>query len=318
MKLNLVPTHVSKEKASGGSIFAFEILKIAVIILCVIMVSVSGKHLQDAKDAETESLQKAADTKAISDQADTLMASAPVNMLVRDVSLANAMEDHSAVYPNLYGKVRNYVPSYYRVTSMAAAPGDAETCTVTMSGVLTTYQQYVDLGLALMRIPGAVSYSPSGYQVTDKFTPPLTPEDMTGRPIRPGESNIPDDAWQRLQNNINDGHLTGYNGANGFGNSDITLKGPMPNSSQVTITIVLKGDLKNSYNLLTPDPRATLSAGASGGTTSAANGAAGGFGSPGGGSPAAPAGAGAAPASPPPAAPPAKGGKKGKGTGDDE
>ena len=38
MKLNLVPTHVSKEKASGGAIFVMGLLIVAGIIGAVLMV----------------------------------------------------------------------------------------------------------------------------------------------------------------------------------------------------------------------------------------------------------------------------------------
>src|SRR5262249_38278483 len=151
--------------------------------------------------------------------------------------------------------------------SMAASPGGEDTAIVTLTGVLTTYQQYADLGLAFMRIPGAVGYSPSGYQNNDLYVPNLTPDDLVARKIRPGDGNVPSDEQARLAYLINKGHMTGYTAQGGFGDPDTTTKGAMPNASEVTITVTLKSDPKHHYNLQTPDPRATLSAAASSGQT---------------------------------------------------
>ncbi|MHB8636358.1 MAG: hypothetical protein ACYC96_07790 [Fimbriimonadaceae bacterium] len=279
MKLNLVPTHVAKEKASGGAIFVMFLLIIVGIIGAVLMVVTSNSALANAKSEEATALSNAAGVKAISDQADALMADAKTHAVVRNVSLAAAMEAHSTVYPDLYDMIRRYVPSYYRVTSMAASSAGDNACTVTLTGVLTTYQQYADLGLAFMRIPGAVGYSPSGYQLNDLYVPNLTPDDMRGRRIRPGDTNVPDDEQQRLAYLIQQGTNTRYLGS-GYGDDTVTEKGAMPNASLVTITITLQGDAKHHYDLQTPDPRSTLSQATTAAATSTAGGAAGGFGVP--------------------------------------
>ena len=281
MKLNLVPTHVSKEKASGGAIFVMLLLIVVGIIGAVFMVSFSGAKLAASKATEADALNRAEKAKAVSDQADALMADGKTHALTRNVSLAEAMYAHSTVYPDLYDTIRRYVPSYYRVTSMAASPGEPGTCVVTLTGVLTTYQQYADLGLAFMRIPGAVGYSPSGYQNTDAYVPNLTPEDMVGRKVHPGDGNIPDDALARLRYETQQGQLTGFMNAGGFGDDDQTQKGAMPNASLVTISVTLVSDLKHHYDIQTPDPRQTLALGVSTAATSTTAGGAGaGFGTP--------------------------------------
>src|SRR5258708_38119293 len=123
MKLNLVPTHVAKEKASGGAIFVMLLLIFVGIVGAVLMVVTSNKTLSDAKDAEKDALDRAARVKATSDQADALMANSKTHAIVRNVNLAEAMSKHSTSYPDLYDMLRLYVPSYYRVTSMAASTG---------------------------------------------------------------------------------------------------------------------------------------------------------------------------------------------------
>lgn len=276
MKLNLVPTHVAKERSGGAAIFFALILAVLGIIGAVIMVVTSGAALDKAKTDEADALQRAAAAKAKSDQADALMADAKTHAVVRNVSLAESMQKHCSAYPNLYDMLRRYIPSYYRVTSMAASPGADGTTIITMTGVVTTFQQYSDLGLAFMRIPGALGYSPSGYQINDSYVPNLTPDDMLGRRIHPGEGNIPQDEQQRLQYLQAQGTLTSYSGASGFGDDTVATKGPMPNASLVTMTVTLKSDLKNNYDVQTPDPRQTLSLGASQAATSTAGGAGGG------------------------------------------
>jgi len=281
MKLNLVPTHVAKEKASGGAIFVMLLLIAVGVVGAVFMVSYSGSQLSDAKSKEKDALDKASQVKTISDQADTLMGLPKTHAVVRNLNLYDAMQSHSAAYPNLYDTLRPYVPSYYRVTSMAASPGGPDTCVVTLTGVLTTYQQYADLGLAFMRVPGAQGYSPSGYQITDQYVPNLTPQDMKGRPIHPGDANVPDDELTRLAYLQQQGTVTRYTGDGGFGDPDQTTKGAMPNASVVTITITLKSDPKHNYGIQTPDPRTTLSsAAAAAATSSTGTGSPGAFGAP--------------------------------------
>src|SRR2546430_13626538 len=51
---------------------------------------------------------------------------------------------------------------FFRINSITATPNDANTVTVTMNGVIHTAQEYADLMLALLRIPGAQAVSRSG------------------------------------------------------------------------------------------------------------------------------------------------------------
>lgn len=269
MKLNLVPTYVSKDRQGGAAILIAGLLLCAGIVIAVAMIVLSRGRLDAARSAEADARNQAAEAKATSDVADAIMADPRVHSVVRNINLANAMEAHSAAYPDLYDKVRQYVPAYYRLTSMSAAPVGDDSCAVTLQGVVSTFQQYADLGLALMRIPGAVSYSPAGFTVTDPYVPNLTPTDLNGRRIRPGEENIPDDPLARLDYLEAHGTSSGYLNEGNWGDASAdAAKGAMPNASLVTITVVLKSDLGRNINagIMTPDPRATLAAG--GGATS--------------------------------------------------
>jgi hypothetical protein len=299
MKLNLVPTYVSRESKSAPAILIGIVMAIIGVVVAVVIIGKSKNDVDAARADNSQAQADAASAKAISDQADAVMADAKVHDIVRDTNLAKAMSDHCYVYPRLYDTVRQYVPSYFRLTSLSAAPGDDTTCVVTLTGVVSTYQQYADLGLAMLRMPGAQSYSPSGYTITDKYVPPITPDDLSGRPIRPGEQNIPDDPQARFNRMLGEGKLTGYLG-DGYGPPSDAAKGPMPDASLVTMVVTLKSDPKKHFDadLMTPNPRATLAAsgggGAAGGAGAGGNapaaGAAAGFGGP-------PAGASAAPPS---------------------
>jgi hypothetical protein len=309
MKLNLLPTYVSSESKTRNAVVGMVVLIVIGVCAAVFLKVWSEGTLAKAKENEASERQRADDADKESKKADAIMSSPTANAIVRNLNLAAAMDKHNSDYPDIYDKVRQFIPDYFRVTSMSAAPAGEKTCIVTLTGVVSTYQQYADLMLALLRIPGATSVSRSGYQLDDSYIPALTQEDQHGYRIKPGQQNLPDDPLQRLAILESQGTSTGYVGVSGFGGDPEETRGAMPGASLITVQVTIPGEL------MTPDPRSTLSS--SGGAP--ATGAAGGFGAP-------PANAAAAPKTGgnPPApddsgttAPKGRGGK-GKNAGDDE
>jgi len=268
MKLNLLPTHVSKEKAVRGALIG-SILIFALLFGASVLLFLKGKSdYADSLNGIAEAEGKAQRARETADYADTVMQQSKT--LLRNTDLAQKMLAHNDAYPKLYDMVKRYIPSFYRVNSMSAAANGPGSSTVTLVGVLDTYQQYADLMLALLRIPGIQSVSRDGFNNNAMYVPAPTPEDQAGKPHKPGEAPIPDDPAKRLDYFLAQGRVTGYQGVSGFGSGQPGPKGPMPNSSQVTVTIVLATDLQS------PDPRATLAAGgadtATGSTGPAASG----------------------------------------------
>jgi hypothetical protein len=249
MKLNLLPTHVSKEKQNRVAIVLSVLLAglgIAAAVYMVIVPAARLKQVDEMVATETASHQNLQQRSA---QADTIIQRATI--LLRNISLADSMLKHSAAYPALYNDIKPYIPSFFRVHTMSAAPSGDMTV-VTMTGVIKTYQQYADLMLALLKNPEAVSVTRSGYQHVDPRVPALTPEDQRGRAVRSGEGPIPDDPLDRLDYFIGQGRVTGFTGTGGFGTTDTGARHAMPDWSEITITYVVR------RNVQTPDPRATL------------------------------------------------------------
>lgn len=283
MKLNLLPVTVSRGARARNAWIASVVLIIAGIGSCVAMIVISQGDLQKVKaevDDTRPQAQAAYDTAA---SADTIVQEA--TGVTRNANLAKEMIAHNAVFPNMYDRVLAYIPSFFRLTHLAATPVDDKVSTVTMVGTIGSVQQYADLMLALLRNPDVVSVSRQGLTSTDMIVPALTPIDQVGRPRRPGEAPIPDDPLQRLTYFENQGATPrGYTGTGNFGTGTDTTRLAMPGESLVTVIMVVKG------NLQTPDPRKTLQA-AGGATTSAPSVGAPTTGAPGG----PPAGAGAPP-----------------------
>ncbi|HVT13922.1 MAG TPA: hypothetical protein VHE55_16790 [Fimbriimonadaceae bacterium] len=252
MKLNLLPTHVSKEKAARGALFGGILLLLVLLGLSGAMIYKARGDLALAQDGIAEAEGRAKAAKDTADYADTVMQQSTV--LLRNTALAKAMLAHNAVYPNLYDSVKTYIPSFYRISSMSAQSSGDNMTTVTLVGYLDTYQQYADLMLALLRMPGVVSVSRAGFTNNMAYVPAPTPEDQQGKPHKPGEAPIPDDPLKRLDYFMAKGKTTGYANEGGYGSGQPGLRGAMPNSSEVTVTLVLMRDTR------TPDPKATLSA----------------------------------------------------------
>jgi len=253
MKLNLLPTHVSKEAQTRTAVIASVLIAVLSIGLAVFLVMSSSAALEQAKSDALTWEQPAKDAVAMAKQADQIISNATI--LDRNVRLAQAMNQHNAVYPRLYREVLSYVPSYFRVTSIAAAPNGPQNCTVTMTGVIGSFQQYADLMLALLRIPDATNVGRDGFQVTDPYVPNLIESDQVGTPIRPGAARVPSDPLQRLEQIVSGIYATdtGYTGQGNFGSGLPGTRGAAPGESQITVTVAI-----NNRPLQTPNPRATM------------------------------------------------------------
>jgi len=250
MKLNLLPSHVSKGKSVQGAIIAALVIFVASLVATGAMIAISNSKLtkatQLASDWETPA-KNAVDTSA---KADVIIAKA--TPLIINSNLAMEMQKHNAVYPAFYNRILPYIPSFYRISSLSATPMSADSVTVSMAGVLKTHQQYADLMLALNRIPGVQTVTRSGYQVAYQIVPALSEQDQKGIAVKPGETALPDNPLDRLEALIARGGTTGYVGSGGFGSGQPGFRGAMPDWSTVRVTVVLPG------NLQTPNPRQTL------------------------------------------------------------
>jgi Tfp pilus assembly protein PilN len=257
MKLNLLPTHVSKEKVTRTALLMSILLFVVCILGAIGLYTKANADLADSQKDIPELRGEAQRATDVAAKADQVMQQSVT--LLRNTQLAQAMLEHNKVYPALYNKVNRYIPAFFRVTSESAVPTGPGVSTVTLVGILDTYQQYADLMLALLRIPGVSSVSRTGFTNNNMIVPAPTQIDQYGKPRRPGDAPIPDDPLQRLEYFQSRGAVTAYQNQGGFGSGQPGLRGPMPNSSQVTVTLVIGEDLQ------TPDPRATLAAG--GGST---------------------------------------------------
>lgn len=252
MKLNLLPTTVSKGARTRTAWIISALLVVASTVVTVGLAVNSSRELKKAKAMVEAQRANAEQVVTIAAKADTVLDQA--KGIIRNTQLAKAMLDHNTVYPDFYDSLWPYIPSFYRLTSATATPVDAETATVTLTGTLHTYQQYADLMLALMRNPKAVSVTRSGFVSVDPIVPSITSVDQNGRPRKATDSPIPDDKLERLTYFQSQATQPGYSGVGGFGGGAETTKYAMPDWSYVTVTMVVKA------NLQTPNPRATLSA----------------------------------------------------------
>lgn len=254
MKLNLLPTYVSKEGQSKAAWLVMGAMSLAAVAGAIGAAMYSNDALAKATARVTEAQPYYDKCKQTAQLAEDIMAGSVV--VDRNLKLAKAMMDHSTVYPDLYEKVLGYIPSFYRVNSMTITPGGPDTCNVTMVGTIKSFQQYADVMLALLRIPGATNVARGGFVDNHPFVPGLNEQDQDGRAVKPGEGNLPSNAIDRLDALVARASQapTGFLNVNGFGAPDALQKGAMPEWSLVTLSVTLSGT-----NIQTPDPRATLS-----------------------------------------------------------
>lgn len=275
MKLNLLPTYVSKGAQAKTFALLTMVLLALSIIGCVLMIVISNKNLNNAKDNVARIKPEADQAVAIAKQADTILANSA--NLTRNVQLATDMMEHNPKFPRFYRQILPYIPNYMRLTALSATPVDENSCVLTVQGVIQTYQQYADLMLAMLRIPGATTAARSGFVVNDYQVPSVIETDQRALPFKTGDARLPLDPIERLNAMIAKatGETTGFSGAGGFGTGPETPRGPMPGWSEVTVNVTLTRDPTwgpgqgINFDLRTPNPRATLSAQVAGGTVPA-------------------------------------------------
>jgi len=264
MKLNLLPTTVSKGKQSKSAVIFSVLIALAGVGIGGFLSVSSQKALDQAKSDQAESVGPAQAAYQKSADADTIIQSEKSVDLIRNAMLADAMIKHNDVYPDLYEGLKPYIPSFFRINSLSAASSGAETSTITMVGTIDTFQQYADLMLAFSRYKGLVSISRSGFIDRRQIIPNINSVDTEGRARRQDEAPIPDDKLLRLAYFQSQPQPGGYTGEGNFGSGEDNTRGAMPEASLITVTLTVNKDLR------VPEPRQTLSAG--GGTSSAGGG----------------------------------------------
>lgn len=257
MKLNLVPVTVSRGAKSKTAIFGGALLVVVGAVGCFFMITSSQAALKTSQDELAQAKPDAQRALAMSQEADAIIQlAAPYQ---RNISLANSMISHNRVYPDFYQDLFRYIPPFFRIYQVQATSAGADAARVVMSGTLTSYQQYADLMLALMRNKNVISITRQGFVSTDLMVPALQPGDQVGIARRPNQAPIPQDPLDRLAYFQAQSYTEGYTGQGNFGSGTPSTRFAIPGDSAITVEMIVKG------NLQIPNPSATLSGGGGGG-----------------------------------------------------
>jgi hypothetical protein len=267
VKLNLLPKTVD---TSGRAKFAFVggfLMFAGSLVAAFAMAKVSGDQLTKVNDKLAEIKPNYDKVVKVATEADTMMSAPEVKQAVVNASLAKAMLASSRIYPDFYDGVKTYIPAFFRITQMSANAVDDKTSTLNLTGTVKNAQEYADLMLALLRIPGATTVSRAGFQAEDVVVPALSEIDQQGRPRKESEAPIPDEPLERLQYFTDQSVPTGYLNSGNFGITEPgTTKTVRPGESLISVVVTVPKDLR------VPNPRATITAlgGATGNKVAAA------------------------------------------------
>ena len=215
MKLNLLPTYVGKGRQVVLALFVGVILILVSAGFSFTMITNSHRQLAQVQAQAHDYETPVNSAKDYADKAENVVA--PLKEITRDINLANAMNAHNDVYPKFYNSIFPYIPSFFRITSMAAVPIDPGTVNLTMTGVIKTHQQYADLMLALLRIPNSGAVTRSGFTATFPVVPNVTSADPNPVTRDPNKPVLPKDPLQRLDALIASGGVHAFKPAGGFG-----------------------------------------------------------------------------------------------------
>lgn len=274
MKLNLLPTYVGKGRQVFVAFFFGIVLTLVCSAISFQMIHSSKTQLDKVKEQAGEYEKPVADAVAYAAAADNV--AKPLGEVIRDTSLAKAMMAHNDHYPKFYNSIFQYIPSFYRITSMTALPIDAAHVNLTLTGVIKTKQQYADLELAMLRIPNSGPVIRSGFTPTAPFLPNVTLADQNPGIQQPNEPVLPKDPLQRLNSLIASGGVHPFKPSGNFGSGTRGERDAMPDYQVVTMNVTLPGDLQ------TPDPHGTLTVTGGGGPVLVSGKGGGGAAAPGG------------------------------------
>jgi len=260
VKLNLLPKIVDTTGRAKRAFFGGLVVLIASIVGAYMMASISSARVKKAQDAVADAQPKYDNAVKVAADADAIMTRPALKQLVVNTALAKSMTAANRLYPDLYDFVKPYIPAFFRITNLSATPIDATSCVVNMTGTVKNAQQYADLTLALLRIPGATAVTRAGFQAEDMVVPAITVGDQNAHPRLESKPPIPDDPLERLTYFENETSPTGYLNAGNFGITEAgTMKLARPGESVITVSVVVP------RNIQTPNPRATINSLAGGG-----------------------------------------------------
>lgn len=262
MKLNLLPICETQETTLKKTIFLMGAVLLGTIAASTVMAIYSNSRIQASKQKAEELEPQAAFAYRRAMQANSIIKSG--TLLERNMRLEEAIEKHNAAQIHLMNDVLQYIPGFFRVTSLTIAPRGAQDSLVTITGIVRTYQQYADVMMALMRMPGATQSFRFGFESKERYVPPLIEMDQAGQPIKPGQVRLPDDPWKRFEIRM-DTMLKGTQEGGNHSHSAIynmnpqTKKNdpvpPTPNESEVTLYVQVA-----NRPMQVPNPRQTLAA----------------------------------------------------------
>jgi len=292
MKLNLLPKSAAKARGVGTAWVLSSLLALIGVGGAAFMIQSSQADLAKAQDAAAAALPKATEVVTIAGYADDIIQKATIYQ--SNTNLVHAMDNNIKKYPNFYDSLKKYIPSFFRVITLSPTPTGAGSTNLTITGIIKDQDQYNDLVLALMRIPGAANIQRQTIPHDDVIVPNVLVNDLNPAPYKASEGRPPADPVDRLNYLITKGGVTVPSGVDGFGSGAPGTRGAIPQQThQVTVQLQMSGELQ------VPDVRGALAAEGGGAAAAAAGGGGGqagnfggGPGGPGGGGPGGPGGPG--------------------------
>ena len=268
MKLNLVPATV-KKGAAMRTMVVVSVLGVLLSALATVgMAVVSQQQLDDAKRQAEEARPNADRAVAVAKQVQAVLENS--RGVATNLDLASQMTAHNTRYTSFYTKVMPYVPAFMRVTSMRVEPISETSCRLHLTGVIQTAQQYADLSLALMRIPGAKAISRAGFVASNPTVPALNETDQIGRLIPANGVPLPEDPVDRMRAIVAraTAETTGFENVGNFGSDLESARGAMNRWSAIGVSVLLEATPGQElppgwdFNFLVPNPTQTLNAAA--------------------------------------------------------
>ena len=197
MKLNLLPHEESSDVLVRKAIFRGSLGMVGAGLLAAFLIVFSRSGAEDAR-GEVESLRPQAELAyRTASRADEIMKEAV--FLTTDLGFAEAVHRQNLKAIDLFQEVMNYLPGFFRLTSLtAAAKGDQDTLVV-LEGVVHSYQEYADLMLALLRMTNVLNVQRSKPEIKESPVPSLDKEDQIGIRVPSGSPRLPSDPFKRME-----------------------------------------------------------------------------------------------------------------------
>jgi Tfp pilus assembly protein PilN len=249
MKINLLKKNIAHNENQNRVIIAMVAAVLCCACICFVAVQYLSSQFNNLQEEVAQSETQVAYAYMTSKKADEIIKSG--TYIQRNTNLFQSIQNHNHAYVDLYKKVMDYIPAFFRLIEISATPQNQNECLVKMVGIVRSYQEYANLMIAFSRMPNLIKVYRKGFEPKEKYVPGLIKEDQRGTPIQQGGNRIPSEV--SLESRMAYEQSAKSEAIPGQSTGETNVVSAFSDESEITVYLLL-----GQTNMKVPNPYLTL------------------------------------------------------------